>query len=470
MSIIRQSLCTVIVCYICLTLGLMYAWPSSTLKIFSSVNTTLDRPMTETELSLLGSLSSISAMIATPISGFLLDRLGRKYTCILFSLPQVIAWAIVSVVHKVEAILAAAFIAGFGGCVLLIVPVYVSEFCEESIRGRLTSGSIIFYGIGTLVSYLLGGLLEYDMMNYIFLSLSVLATALMTIVADSPIYLMKKGQETNAAKAIAFYRATKVDSKVVTEEMITIRRCLNAEMDDDTPEEKKLKVEGKQEEKLSFWKLMKKSRSSRLALLLGVTLYSSSIFQGLVAVQVYAEPLFSEAVPNMSATVSSVLFAVVVVGSGFVAAYFVDVAGRRPLMIYPSLFAGVCCVILGTQIQFHWGPHWMTAVIIYLYCIAYTFGAGTVPYVIVAEVFLPEVRSIASMLTIEWAWICNFIVLFIFNPLVTALGLGGIFYIFAAVCFLSAIYSYFYMPETSGLTVDVIQGLFAKKSKGKPVV
>lgn len=81
--------------------------------------------------------------------------------------------------------------------------------------------------------------------------------------------------------------------------------------------------------------------------MMGLILYSASIFQGLVAVQVYAEPLFNEAVPNMSATVSSVLFAVIVVGSGFVAAYFVDVAGRRViLMVLEFIVKTFLCILV----------------------------------------------------------------------------------------------------------------------------
>lgn len=84
--------CLVSVCYLCFNLGIIYAWPSSTLKLFSSAtNTTLNRVMTETELALLGSLPSIAALVTTPLSGFLLDMVGRKYSCMLFALPQVVS-------------------------------------------------------------------------------------------------------------------------------------------------------------------------------------------------------------------------------------------------------------------------------------------------------------------------------------------------------------------------------------------
>ena len=62
-------------------------------------------------------------------------------------------------------------------------------------------------------------------------------------------------------------------------------------------------------------------------------------------------------------------------------------------MIYGSLITGVFCVILGLQIHLQLGPHWITFILINLYCVSYAVGAGTVPYVVSAEVFMPEVST-----------------------------------------------------------------------------
>ncbi|XP_050356156.1 facilitated trehalose transporter Tret1-like [Nymphalis io] len=462
MSIINQVLSTGIISYVCLTMGILFTWPSSTLLLFSSVNTTLDRVMTETEVSLLGSLSSISGIVIIPFSGCILDTLGRKKSCLLFYMAQLASWIIITICTKVEAILFAMFIFGFSSCMFLVVQIYVSEFCQESIRGSMTSGSIIFYGIGMLVSYLMGGLLEYRIMNYIGLSLTVLGFVLISTMKESPLFLMKIGREKEAVKSIAFYRNAKINSQGVRDELEQIKRILKPEVDDTPAEEKKLNIEDTSPTKMSKWQYMKKSKSTQRALSVCIMLYTSAIFQGLIVVQVFAGPLFEEALPTMSSTLSSVLLALVCVVAGFLAAYFVDLIGRRRLMIDASVATGICCLILGSQIQFNWGPHWLTAVLIYLYCVTYTLGAGTVPYVIVAEVFMPEIKSLTSMLATEWAFVCNFIVLFIFNPLVNSLGLGPVFYMFSACSILSGIICHFYLPETKGLTVDVIQERFKR--------
>ncbi|KAI8432947.1 hypothetical protein MSG28_013837 [Choristoneura fumiferana] len=364
-----------------------------------SENTTLHRPMTETELALFGSLSSIGALVATPAAGFLLDIIGRKYCAIMFSLMHIVCWTMIIASDRVEVLLTAIFISGIGGAAFLVVPVFISEFCQESIRGGMTSGAMIFYAVGMIISYAIGGYMDYYPME--------------------------------AKESLAFYRNIKADSKEIQHEIETIRRTLNPELDE--PE---------------------KSYTTRRALFVALVLMTASIFQGLVVIQVYAEPLFTEAIPTMSATVSSVLLSIITVIAGFAAAYLTDVAGRKPLMLYSSIASGVCCVLLGSQIHIHWGPHALTAVFIFLFCVAFTLGAGTIPYILSAELFLPE-----------WAWMCNFIILFIFNPLVTAIGLGQVFYFFAVICFATAVFTHIFLPETRGLPVDAIQLLFSKRRR-----
>lgn len=46
--------------------------------------------MTSGELSTVGSLPNIGALLATPICGYALDKFGRKYAAMLFGLPYVV--------------------------------------------------------------------------------------------------------------------------------------------------------------------------------------------------------------------------------------------------------------------------------------------------------------------------------------------------------------------------------------------
>lgn len=93
------------------------------------------------------------------------------------------------------AVLASIFITGLAGSVFIIIPMYVGEICQESIRGSMTSFSMTFFAIGTMFEYIFGGYLEYHMMNYVCLSLTVVGVIMLVLIKESPVYLMKIGAE-----------------------------------------------------------------------------------------------------------------------------------------------------------------------------------------------------------------------------------------------------------------------------------
>ncbi|CAK1543359.1 unnamed protein product [Leptosia nina] len=456
MGIKNQVLASIVVSYLCLTTGMISTWASSVINLFSSENTTLNRPMTDTEVSLLGGLPSAASLFTIPLSGIFLDYFGRKYTCIIISLFQVVGWSVIVLFPYVEAVLIGNFINGFSFCMYMTVPVFVGEYCQENIRGTMTSGVLSLFPVGWMVSYLMGTL-EYNVMNYSSLSMSVFGTLILFYMHESPLHLLKKGLEKEAAESIAHYRGVKVDSKEVQQEIENIKRTLNPELDDATPELEKLQPDLQKREKLTTWQFLKKSRSTRRALVLSLALFAAAVFQGQVVVQVYAEPLFAMAVPSMSTTVASVIFAVVNIFAALLVAVVIDRLGRRPLMIYSSLFTAVFAALLGSLIQLSWAPNWVTAIIIYLFCFTYTTGAGTIPYTMNAELFLPEIKNFATIASVEFSFLGFFVVLFIFHPVVSVLGLGPLFYIFSGTCVATAIFCSFFLPETKGLTVDVIQ-------------
>ncbi|GBP78769.1 Facilitated trehalose transporter Tret1 [Eumeta japonica] len=452
-------------------MGMMFTWPSSTVNNFKSNETVLSHAMGPYEVALFGSLSSVGALVGTPLFGYLSDNIGRKYSCIAAGIPFLVAWSMIAIFRQVEVVLAALFIAGVGAASAFISPVFASEICQDSLRGVMTIGTVIFYNLGILLSYLLGGHLSYYCFVYVQITISALYILLASFLKDSPVHLMNKGREYEAAKSIAFYRSVTPESKEVLEELSTIKNILNLESCV-SPEEVKLNGTQKPTNKgnVSPLKYLLKSQPSRRALAVCLTMITAANLMGMIVVLVYAEPIFEDAVPGVPATLCTVVLAVVTIAAAITSACLANRAGRKVIMLYSAGGSAVVTLLLGSQLHLGWGPHVLTAVLIYVFCFVYGIGAGTIPYILFCEVFVPEVKSFCSMLVMEWAWLCSFFVLLVFNPLVDAMGLGPVFYIFSVICMCTAIFCYFFQPETKGLPVDVIQTLFTKKSKLNVVV
>ncbi|CAH2252069.1 facilitated trehalose transporter Tret1-like [Pararge aegeria] len=470
---IVQGLAAFIIAYLSLLTGFVYAWPSFTMEMFKSNSTVLSTSMSATEASLLGSLTNIGGLMVSPFCGYVVDKIGRKYSAMMFGVPFVVSWGLIYFTKSVSVVLLSIWLAGFGAGGQGISSMYISEISQDSIRGALTSSFVSVFLLGLLVSYIIGGYLSYEHVVFINFILSMMFILLLTLIKESPVYLLKRGRNKEAAESLAFYRRVEANSVEVQMEIKKITLQLNPKIDkilqdgDDvllTTETGQYTDFIDQEKKSEApWRILRQSKSSKRALTSVLIVMSLTILMGSVVMQIYAESLFKEAIPTMHPNTCSILLAVDYFLASFVCACMVDKFGRKTLMTVTSIISGVFTILLGSQLQKRWAPHWFTAFVIYGYSFVYNLGVAVVPFVLMAEVYLPEVRGLCNMLSMACMWIMNFVIIFIYNPLVILFGLGPAFYIFSTVCFIGAAYSHFCLPETKGLPADKIQLLFLKK-------
>lgn len=468
-----QGTATLAISYLTTLTGLVFSWPSYNVINFMSNDTVLSAPMSSVDVSLLGSLTNVGAMIATPFSGYIVNRLGRKYSAMLFGLPFVLSWTIISLSTSTPMLLLAMSLAGLGTAGQTVSSIYISEISQDSIRGALMSTVVSSYFMGVLISYIFGGYLDYNLIVYLHLSMSVLYILMVAVLKESPVFLMQRGKEKEAAESIAFYRQVKSTSKEVEVEISKIKLLLDPRLekilegDADPAITKELINSTPPVQKLSEWQFLKQSQTSIRALMTSLACMATMILMGNIAFQVYAETLFREAVPSMDSNQCSIFLAIDLLLASVLCTFTIDKFGRKPLMISTSVLASVCTMLLGTQIQWHWAPHWFTALIIYVYSFIFNFGVAVIPFVLSAELFLPEVRGLCGGIVMTCGWAMNFVTVLIFTPVVEEVGFAPLFYAFSVVGFVGATYCVFYLPETKGLSIDAIQALFVKKTKRK---
>ncbi|XP_063629051.1 uncharacterized protein LOC134800511 [Cydia splendana] len=481
-SLVIQILSTVVVAFQASITGATMSWPSVTVDIFKSNSTVLHRPMTLLEISLFGSLINVGGLVTAPFCGTIFNKLGRKYGCVFFGVPFLLGWAIISITSDVTMVLIAMALSGIGAGGQAVATIFIVELAEDSVRGGLTACAGTGYFFGILLCYIIGGYFSYRTMVLIQLSMSVLSIALFMTLKDSPVYLALIGNYEEAAKSLAFYRWTDVSSKEIQTELAKIKREARDDpsLDDLLLQDKESqpaaaallednaqKSTGKktQDSLISQLKFLHNSRSSKMALFVTSSLVFMSIMMGSLAVQVYAEPLFKSAVPSLPPNMCAIFLAILFLITSLLCVSLVDRCGRKMLIIVSSLGSGLCTLLLGTQLQLGWAPHWFSALLIYAYSFAYTLGAAVVPFIIMSEVFLPEVRGLCNSIVTLMQWSMNFISLMLFEMLQPLVGPGPIFYAFSVVCFACVLFTWRLLPETKGLSVDQIQLAFLKGNK-----
>nr|XP_032524105.1 facilitated trehalose transporter Tret1-2 homolog isoform X2 [Danaus plexippus plexippus] len=479
-AFLMQGCATLIICFLTSLTGFVFAWPSYTFQIYLSNETYLEAPISTSQMSMLGSIINVGALLGTPLTVYMADKLGRKYSAMLVGLPYVITWALVSVTRSYYVVLFSLGLSGLSAAGQSISSIYISEISQDSIRGSLTSSVSYGYLIGLLISYTMGGYMSYYSILYAHLALSILYIIMLIPLKESPCYLLKIGKEKEARDSIAFYRRVDVDSKEVEGEIKSLRVQLDLNSDiiieDSTTNHVPETVNEYQEtfikfeprpvkKKISSWQFLKKSESSKRALLTVIITMSVMVLMGSLVLQMFADSIFKEAIPSMRPNTCAILLVVDYLMASLVGASTLDKLGRKNLMTITSFIAGIFTILIGTQLHMHWAPYWFTAVIIYLHSFIFNLGVAQVPLVLAAEVFLPEVRALGNSIALAFLWITNWIVVSTFLPLVEFIGLGQTFYIFSVICFIGSVYSHLCLPETKGLSADAIQLLFIKKER-----
>lgn len=204
--------------------------------------------------------------------------------------------------------------------------------------------------------------------------------------------------------------------------------------------------------------------TNRKALLISIAIRGCQQLSGLSAFAVYTQYIFDQAGGHLSSTMSAIIFtaALVLSISGF--AFIVDRFGRKPLMIFSNFTCFVVLLIVATYFYIAQETEidishlkWIPLAGMVSYIILCSSGLGILPTLMLGELFSASIKAKALCILN----ICFAIYVLSVSKLYQALshhfGMFVPFYLFSACCLLGVIFSYYYVPETRGKTLEEIQ-------------
>ncbi|GFP87200.1 monosaccharide-sensing protein 2 [Phtheirospermum japonicum] len=151
-----------------------------------------------------------------------------------------------------------------------------------------------------------------------------------------------------------------------------------------------------------------------------------------------------------------------------VAMRFVDVAGRRSLLLstIPVLIVSLVVAVIGNVFDFgHLAHSIISTVCVVIYFCFFVMGYGPIPNLLCSEIFPTRVRGVCIAICALVFWISDVIVTYAMPVMLSSIGLAGVFGIFAVVCVISFIFVYLRVPETKGMPLEVITEFFAVGAK-----
>ncbi|KAB0794302.1 hypothetical protein PPYR_11141 [Photinus pyralis] len=432
--------------------GVVLGWTSPVIpKLNGEIepeNNPLPHPITIHQQSLLGSLLPLGAVLGPLAAGLFLDRIGRKKSILISSLPFTTAFAMAVFAHDINLFYIVRFLCGLAlGGVFTILPIYVAEIGEDCNRGALGSLFSLFITLGILFSYCIGPYVSLAAFNIICLMPSLLfVLTFLLLIPDSPYYLIARNDEAGAAKALMKFRQK--SCRGVQKELSEI----------------KTNVEVSMRNKGRYTDLFR-SKGLLRAMMISVGLVSFQQLCGINIVVFYTQTIFLLAGTTIPSEISAIIIGVVQVLAGLFTPLFVERTGKRFILISSALGMAFAMALLGLYFYIRNSPiakdhlFWLPVASLICYNISYCLGFGPLPWAVVGELFPANVKSFASTIAASICWLLAFIITNSFGTVTETMGIHGSFWLFSGFCTLAFFFVYFLLPETSGKTLQEIQAI-----------
>lgn len=189
---------------------------------------------------------------------------------------------------------------------------------------------------------------------------------------------------------------------------------------------------------------------------------------GCNAIIYYAPTIFEQLglSGNTTSLLATGVYGIVNTLSTLPALFLIDKVGRRPLLMCGALGTFVSLVIVGgivggfgSSLISHKSAGWAGVAFIYIYDINFSYSFAPIGWVLPSEIFNLGNRSKAMSITTSATWMCNFVIGLVTPDMLATLGYGT--YIFFAVfCLLALVFTYFFVPETKGKSLEDMDVVF----------
>ncbi|KAF5269944.1 hypothetical protein FQR65_LT05743 [Abscondita terminalis] len=399
-----------------------------------------------TDFGWIGSMSNLGSMfICFPI-GIICDKIGRKYGSLLLTIPFIIGWLLIIFANSVGMMIAGRFIIGMaGGGFCVVGPLYASEVGQKEIRGALGTFFQLFVALGIVISYVLGYAFTVKILTIVVAVIPIIFCVTFFFQPETPIYCMKQGKEEEAKASLRRLRGKHYN---VDEEIAEIKQVLE-----------ELKTNN-----ITLSNSFKK-RSTKIAALVSFSLMFFQQACGINAVIFYTSTIFEELDFGLLPTEATIITGVIQLVASFISSNVVDRLGRKILLFISSSFMAVGLIILGVYFTLQGSLDsdtletlsFMPILGIALFMLVYALGFGPIPWMMSAELFPTEIKSIASAAAGTFNWFMAFIITKFYGDVRVAIGGDATFYIFAGVCVFATVYNCILVPETKGKSLEQIQ-------------
>ncbi|TIA06374.1 MFS quinate transporter [Aureobasidium pullulans] len=422
----------------------------------------------------LGSI--FGALFAFPIT----DKIGRLWAVRELCLVWVAGISIFlgAAAHgSIGMVYAGRFIAGLGiGQTTVVAPTYLAEVAPRSIRGLcvgIFSGSVYlgimlgyFASYGTSLHISNHNPIQWVIPNTLHLYFAAIIFTFSFFAIESPRWLVKSKQQAKAVENLCKLRGLGQDHELVQTEIIDINSQLEREQE---------ATMGASKVGLLRELFVMPANRYRIFLAIGAQLLGQ--WSGAGSITVYAPQYF--ALMGTTGTQEKLLatgvFGLVKFISAIMCAFFlVDFIGRKRslsigisiqfiAMLYMALFLAIDSTI-GSKgdIQSSSQKHAAKGAIVMIYFSGFGWAMGwnSIQYLINAEIFPLRLRALGGSIAMAFHFVNQYGNSKAVPEMFVGMTTAGTMFFFSAITLLGLGWVYFFLPETSGRSLESLDAVF----------
>ena len=329
------------------------------------------------------------------------------------------------------------FLGGLGvGASTIAAPAYISEIAPAKNRGKLVglyqfnlvSGILIAF----LSNYLLNGIGDNDwryMMGVEAIP-ALLYTFLVLGIPRSPRWLYLNNKSNEAEEIIRSAYSDEDASELISEI-------------------KKDKEDSQTTDSIF-------GRKYRFILLLAFLVAAFNQFSGINAFLYYAPRIFEEGgLGESAALLNSVGIGLTNVIFTLIGINLIDKLGRRILMYIGSIGYIISLTLISLSFVLNWEGIFLP-IFLFVFIASHAIGQGAIIWVYISEIYPNHLRSYGQSFGTSTHWVLAAIIPSLVPFLFGIIGPGVVFGIFAFMMILQLLFVHFIMPETKGISLEVL--------------
>lgn len=426
-------------------------------------------PRNRTILSFLTSSIVIGSLISIFITAPIVNRIGRKYSCILFSV-LVSALLILTLipVHYLYLIIVRFFAGVPSTSFLIVFPAWISEISPSNIRGRLTSCLQLGNSMGTLFVYLLVIIVKHwPFMWQIPTGFTIVSCIITFILA---IFIKESSPNTSSASKQSHKHIRQQSLTVELNQTVVaipvsqsctdtsaLSHSTTVDVVAERSDEQKSKRSALATDSQVSLKEIFCSRIYRRCVLISVCMPLMQQGVGVNAIIMYAGSIFKQLNFPDSDVIGAALLALWCVLAGVIAIPLVERKGRRylifigmPIILFSLILLAFSYLITNQTLTTVFLLISMT-----LYFLAFNFSIGPLIFTVCGESFPQQIRMRLMSFTFLIFRIISIVVMTTFPYTLDVLYIT--FLLYFVVGLVSTILCWFSLPELKQKSLEEVE-------------